>query len=170
MTAGKTPNTKEDWPSKSGSEAWVLNQVCVSRLLLTIRLRSQFPLSFLLKIGELYAHTHDAKGRDWLVMKKQPGRWLTRTSQYGPLATDPNTCPKFFRDAYTAVYWDAWNYIAQFGCIHAGKNEMNEANVLFEFDAADKVRPTPFPFYDVGHLLKLPTRTADCPPCRLGRC
>ena len=166
-TVGKTPNAKGDWPSKSGSEAWILNEVRVSRLSLTVRLRYWFSLFCSLKIGELYAHAHDATDRDWIVMKKQPGQWLTRTPQYRFLATNRHTCHKFFQDAYTAVYWDAKNYIAQFGCVHAGNTEMNEANILFEFDVADNVR-TPFLFS--GSLTYTTYRTANCPPHRLGRC
>ncbi|KAF9645664.1 hypothetical protein BDM02DRAFT_3119805 [Thelephora ganbajun] len=49
-------------------------------------------------------------------------------------------CPAFFMDAYRAVYEDARDYIAAYGCIHAGGNEMNEGNVLFEYDANNHVR------------------------------
>ena len=95
---------------------------------------------FYLKIGELYAHMHDVMERDWIVMKKQPGQWLTKTTQYKNLAPKVATCRKFFQDVYTAVYLNARNYLAQFGCAHAGKTEMNEANILLEFDGANHVR------------------------------
>lgn len=73
-------------------------------------------------------------------MKKQPGTWLTKTQPYEFFANDFDTCPWFFADAYRAVYDDAKNYIAEYGCIHAKGSEMNEANVLFEYDDKTRVR------------------------------
>lgn len=72
-------------------------------------------------------------------MKKQPGAWLTQTAQYATFARNPATCPTFFMSAYRAVFEDAKNYTATYGCIHAGGIEMNDANVLFEYDTNNQV-------------------------------
>ena len=64
-------------------------------------------------------------------MKQQPGVLLTKTSEYGDSVGNPDTCPNFFGSAYNAVYNDAKNYIAEYGCVHDGTNGNN---VLFEYD------------------------------------
>lgn len=117
----------------------------------------------LIQIGELYAHRRDAMGRDWLVMKKQPGAWLTQTAQYANLAGNPATCPRFFVDVYIAVFNNARDYIAKYGCAHAGGTEMNEANVLFEYNNANQVL-----FFLFLRLGSLTHGIGDCSPYRLG--
>ena len=82
---------------------------------------------------------NDDKSRDWLVMKKQPGKPLNQTAQYELFAKDRVQCPQFFKDAYFAVFNDAKDYIEKYGCAHAGGKSMNERNVLFEYKKTDNV-------------------------------
>ena len=77
--------------------------------------------------------------RDWVVMKAQPGKWLSKTQNYDEVAKKlneaTNICRDFYKSVYTAVYLDAKKYISDFGCIHPGEAEMGEGNVLIEFNA-----------------------------------
>jgi len=91
------------------------------------------------QIGELHAHETDSMGRDWAVMKMQPGKPLLDTQAYREidrkLEEARMSCRNFYESVYTAVYLDAKKYITEFGCIHRGNAQMGESNVLLEFNA-----------------------------------
>ncbi|KAF9645662.1 hypothetical protein BDM02DRAFT_3271525 [Thelephora ganbajun] len=121
-TVGTTPlDPKVQWPPRPGSEEYNLHA-----------------------IYELYGHKRNASRRDRLTMKMQPGQKLSETPQYKTLGDNVTTCPGLFEAICQAVLEDAKGYIAEYGCIHAGDAEMNDGNVLFEFDAANK-KPTAYP-------------------------
>ena len=77
------------------------------------------------QVHELYAHALDGMNRDRLVMKMQPGKSLEVTQQYLDLGNHPNDrdCLDFFSRAYTALFEDAKNYIAQYAAFMAGRGE-----------------------------------------------
>lgn len=95
-------------------------------------------------IDEFHAHEKDVQGRDWIVMKTQPGTRLFKTEEYKGIKDRLDearvTCRSFFLSVYTAVYLDAKRYIEGFGCVHRRDVGMGEPNVLVEF--AENMQPT----------------------------